>query len=96
MLRYQLLFDSPFVLSFAALAAAGDISVRRADPEAASERDSDNIFVCEPQVSAHLLIARYLRLGADFGYRIVAGIDTFETSDFRGFLGGIHIQVGWF
>jgi hypothetical protein len=52
--------------------------------------------VCEPQISAHLQIARFLRLGADFGYRIVAGIDHFNTSDFRGFLGGLHIQAGWF
>ena len=60
------------------------------------DRASDNIFVVEPQISAHMQIARFLRLGADFGYRIVAGLDTFETGDFRGFLGGIHIQVGWF
>jgi hypothetical protein len=33
LLRFHLLFDSPFVLSFAALAAAGDISVSR-DPRA--------------------------------------------------------------
>lgn len=96
LLRYHLLFDSPFVVSFAALAAAGDVSVSRADPAGARGRDNDNIFVCEPQISAHLQIARFLRLGADFGYRIVAGLDTFETSDFRGFLGGLHIQAGWF
>jgi hypothetical protein len=96
LLRYHLLFDSPFVVSFAVLAAPGGISVSRGDPEQVSERDSDGIFVCEPQVSAHLQIARILRLGADFGYRIVAGVDNFETGDFRGFLGGFHIQVGWF
>jgi hypothetical protein len=92
LLRYHLLFDSPLVLSFAALAAAGDISVSHNDNDGVS----DNIFVVEPQIAAHLQIARFLRLGADFGYRIVAGIDTFETRDFRGFLGGIHVQVGWF
>ena len=96
MLRYHLLSFSPVVVSFAALAAAGDISVSRADPHSRSERDSDNLFVCEPQISAHLQIARFLRLGADFGYRIVAGIDNFKTSDLRGFLAGMHIQAGWF
>lgn len=96
LLRYHLLFDSPLVISFAALAAAGDISVSRTDATSASVRDSDNIFVCEPQISAHLQVARFLRLGADFGYRIVAGVDTFRTRDFRGFLGGIHVQLGWF
>jgi hypothetical protein len=39
--------------------------------------------VVEPQISAHLQIARFLRLGVDFGYRIVAGVDTFETRDFH-------------
>jgi hypothetical protein len=96
-LRYHFLFDSPVQISFAVLAAAGDISTKPlAELKPGDDRSSDTIFVCEPQISAHLQIARFLRLGADFGYRIVAGIDKHSVSDFRGFLGGVHLQVGWF
>jgi hypothetical protein len=94
LLRYQLLFDAPFVVSFAALAAAGDISLSANAPDMV--RGGDTIFVFEPQVSGHVQVARFFRFGVDFGYRLLAGVDHFETRDFRGFLGGFHVQVGWF
>lgn len=92
-LRYHFLFDSPFSFSIAALGAAGGVQRRL---EARTRSIDDGVFVFEPQLGGHLTVAPFLRLGVDFGYRVVAGVDAFEPSDLRGFLGGVHAQLGWF
>lgn len=91
--RYHFLFDSPFSFSIAALAAGGGIQRKVESP---ARTDSDAVFVFEPQLSGHLSVTRFLRLGVDFGYRAVAGLHDFAASDLRGFLGGFHAQLGWF
>jgi hypothetical protein len=82
-----------FYLSLGALAASGEIS------DSASDRGpngGDAVFVFEPQLSGHMNITRWLRVGVDTGYRFVTGADRFRERDFRGPVAGFHMQLGWF
>jgi hypothetical protein len=91
--RYHFPFESsPFYLSLGALAAAGAASDGRGD----NDQDSDAVFVFEPQLSGHLNVTRWLRLGVDVGYRLVAGSERFPARDLRSPIAGFHAQLGWF
>ena len=41
-------------------------------------------------------LGRWLRLGADLGYRLVGAGDGFPSSELRGVTAGGHVQLGWF
>lgn len=90
--RYFFLFDSPFQLSAALHTSAGAITSTRAD----QSQVEDVIFVLEPQVGAHLSLTRWMRVGVEAGYRLLAGVDDFRRSDFEGFSAGGHLAFGWF
>lgn len=96
--RYHFpLESSPFYLSIGALAAAGaasDSNDEGAGVEA--NQDSDAVFVFEPQVSGHLNVTRWLRVGLDAGYRLVAGSERFPARELRSPIAGFHAQLGWF
>jgi hypothetical protein len=85
---------SPFYLSFAALAAAGAVS-DGSDGTGGSD-DSDSVFVFEPQVSGHLNVTRWLRVGIDAGYRLVSGSERLPAGELRSPIAGFHAQLGWF
>jgi hypothetical protein len=62
------------------------------------QKQSEAVFVLEPQVGGYLNITRWMRVGASAGYRIVSGVSTpgLSSSDVAGLsLGGL-IQFGWF
>lgn len=90
--RYSFLSRSPFYVSVGALAAAGAI----ASKPAGGTETQDTVFVFEPQVGGHLNVTRWMRVGVDVGYRLVAGIDDYGASGFRGVTAGFHVQLGWF
>jgi hypothetical protein len=60
------------------------------------ESDDNNIWVLEPQLSGHLNVTRYFRLGIDLGYRFVAAPTVVDGRGFGGINGGLHMQFGWF
>jgi hypothetical protein len=92
-LRYRFLFDgSPFDMTAGVLAGPGGVSRSR---EGLPEQDGA-IFVFEPQVEGNLNVARWLRVGADLGYRLVAAGDQIPASELHGVTAGIHVQLGWF
>jgi hypothetical protein len=90
--------SSAFCLSVGASAGAGGVEVDQRDdgPMAPDQSRGDALFLFEPQVGGHLNLTRFMRLGVDVGYRLVAGADNYPTADLRGFTAGFHIQLGWF
>lgn len=95
--RYHLLFGrSPFYLSIGAIAAAGAV---REEGDAARALDGDGgnpIWLFEPQLGGHLNLTRWLRVGLDVGYRLVAALGELDARGLRGITGGFHAQIGWF
>lgn len=83
---------SPVYFSLGALTAAGALSDSSNDPSA----DDDTVFVFEPQVSGHLNVTRWLRVGIDAGYRLVSGSERLPASQLRSPIAGFHAQLGWF
>jgi hypothetical protein len=61
-----------------------------------TEAEGTTIFVFEPQLEGHSHMTRWLRLGADAGYRLVAGSDRIAARRLQGITAGFHAQVGWF
>jgi hypothetical protein len=92
-LRYRFLFEgSPFDVTAGVVAGPGGMGRERAGmPD-----QQGFIFVLEPQVEGHVNLTRWLRLGADVGYRLVASGGEVSSSDLRGLTTGVHAQVGWF
>ena len=100
--RYELQRGaSPFYLSIGALAAAGDAHAEVAGAAAAGAPPhmigDGLVWIFEPQLTGHLNLTRWLRVGLDVGYRFVAapGPDL-SGRDLRGVTGGVHMQLGWF
>lgn len=88
-LRYRLVFDgSPFDFTAGLLAGPGGIGTP-------GPNDQRAIFVFEPQLTAGVNLARWARLGADFGHRWVAG-DYVTTDGLHGWTAGAYVQFGWF
>ncbi len=86
--RYHFRCDSSIVcLSLAAAAGPGAVN-------GAGEGGNDTVLLFEPQLGAHLMATRFLRFGADLGYRLVTGAD--DAGDLRGVSAGLNIQLGWF
>ncbi len=59
---------------------------------------TDGVFVAEPVVNLELNVAKWFRINAGAGYRIVAGVDIgpFENSDLSGFFGNLAFKFGSF
>jgi hypothetical protein len=66
------------------------------DSETRDDSTDDAFFLFEPQLGGHLDLTRFARIGADVGYRFVAGADRYPTRDLRGFTAGFTMQLGWF
>jgi hypothetical protein len=96
--RYHFLCDrSAFCFSVGASAGAGGVERDASDDsDSAGHEPGDALFLFEPQVAGHLNVTRFLRLGVDAGYRLVAGADRFAGSDLAGPTAGAHVQLGWF
>jgi hypothetical protein len=94
--RYHFLFDSPASVSLGALAGAGGFELEEETDDAADDEPSDAVFLFEPQITGDLDVTRFMRIGVDFGYRLVAGAEVIDPSYLRGFTGGFHVQLGWF
>jgi hypothetical protein len=94
--QYFLCDSSAFCLSVGASAGAGGVEIDQRDSEPPNDSRGDALFLFEPQASGHLNLTRFMRLGVDLGYRLVAGADNFPTRQLRGPTAGFHILLGWF
>jgi hypothetical protein len=59
----------------------------------------NSFFVIEPEVSAHINLTRFCKIGAGVSYRYVNGISgdpDFDDSDFSGLHGNVMVSLGWF
>ncbi|HEX5658774.1 MAG TPA: hypothetical protein VFX59_16355 [Polyangiales bacterium] len=57
----------------------------------------DGYFVAQPELTVHANLTRWMRVGANVGYRITSGVSHFdlEESDLNGVVLGGHVQFGW-
>jgi hypothetical protein len=103
-IRYHLFSHRIVNLGVGALIGAGGVGIGTWD---GSGNDWDNnythkrseaVFVFEPQIGAFTNVTRWLRLGANVGYRIVSGVNTqgLSASDLSAPTIGGMIQGGWF
>jgi hypothetical protein len=84
--RYTLPFArTPYAISFGGIAGAG--AIEDAGPE-------NNLWLFEPHVQANVNLTRWLRIGIDVGYRLVAS--PASVDDLDGIAAGLHTQLGWF
>jgi hypothetical protein len=91
--RYLISFaGSPFDVTAGVLAGPAGLVHEREG--AAGDRRT--VFVFEPQVEAQVNLTRWLRLGADIGYRMVATEESMPSRDLGGMTAGFHAHLGWF
>lgn len=59
--------------------------------------DQKNIFVTQPAIGVELNIFRWLRVGADFGYRFASdtSVNGFTDEDFSSPYAGLKLKFGW-
>lgn len=59
---------------------------------------TDGVFVAEPVVNLELNVAKWFRINAGAGYRIVAGVDigALDNGDLSGFFGNLAFKFGSF
>lgn len=62
-------------------------------PDVFTFRYHENFFVAEPQLSVHLNVNDWLRIGGGAGYRFVARAG-FAAERLRGFTAGVGLQLG--
>jgi hypothetical protein len=58
----------------------------------------DAFLFAQPEVALNMNVTRWLRLGANVGYRFTGGVRRFglSDSDLNGIVAGGNIQIGWF
>jgi|GEM_PF-1330870 len=106
--RYAFLSHGPFYVSAGALIGGGILSLQRDrgwddddwnnDNDGEWDRDSvDPFFIVQPELTAHVNLTRWMRVGATAGYRFVNGISRFgfEERDMAGVVLGSQLQMGW-
>jgi hypothetical protein len=95
--RYHIGCDSSaFCLSLGASGGAGDANLVPPGAGTGPRSTRDDLFLFEPQLGGHLMVARFFRLGVDLGYRLVAGAERYPIRDLAGPTAGFHLQLGWF
>jgi hypothetical protein len=59
-------------------------------------RDDDTYWVIEPAFNVYVNLARYLKTGLGFGYRVVSDVDVedLKDQDLRGFAITLSINFG--
>jgi hypothetical protein len=104
--RYAFLTHSPVYLSVGILLGGGAAvlheSVDFDDSEDWDEDDhedgqADGFFVVQPELSLHVNLTRWMRLGLTGGYRATSGVSRFGLSerDLNGVVLGGNVQFGW-
>ncbi len=100
-IRYGLFTDQLVHATVGGLVGGGGAVLRRDDLDGDDEVDSedmDTFFIVEPQVTAEVNLTRWLRVGAQVGYRFTAGVGKldYDEGDINGIGAGGHVQIGWF
>jgi hypothetical protein len=107
--RYAFLTRGPFYVSAGALIGGGILSLQRDrgwdddddrnnNDDGDWDRDSvDPFFIVQQELTAHVNLTRWMRVGATAGYRFVNGISRFgfEERDMAGVVLGSQLQMGW-
>lgn len=109
--RYAVFTPAPIYFTLGVVVGGGAISLYNDDYEncrfGCDEDDedwrernteTDAYFVLQPEVTMHVNLVRWMRLGVTGGYRITSGVERFgfEESDLNGLSLGGNVQIGWF
>lgn len=112
-LRYSVFGDWPIYSTFGVVLGGGVVNLHRDygwddedgwDDDWGHDDDEwergrfDAFLVVQPEASLNANLARWLRVGATFGYRFTGGVDRFGLgeSDLNGVVLGGSVQIGWF
>ncbi len=107
-IRYSIPTGLPVYVTAGALFGGGSVvATPTADEWGNSDFDEDSavkrrhidVFaVVQPEVTAHLNLTRWMRVGASVSYRTAFAVDRFdlENDDLSGFAAGGNLQFGWF
>lgn len=110
-IRYSWLSDLPIYPTFGVVLGGGAVNLHPQgawdddwDPGWDDDRDEwrrgrfDSFLVVQPEIALHANATRWLRLGANVGYRFTGGIERFglEEKDMNGVVAGGTIAFGWF
>jgi hypothetical protein len=112
-LRYSVFGALPVYATFGLVLGAGAVNLHRdygwesdaswGDDFGRDDRNwdagrFDPFLVAQPEVALNANVTRWLRLGANVGYRFTGGVGRFglSESDLNGVVAGASIQCGWF
>jgi hypothetical protein len=112
-LRYSLINRSPVYGTFGLVMGAGAVNLNQQygwenesnwdDPAVRDRRDFragqfDAFFFAQPEVALNTNLTRWLRLGANVGYRFTGGVSRFglSESNLNGLVVGANLGFGWF
>jgi hypothetical protein len=104
--RYAFFTHSPVYLSVGILLGGGAAVLHENweadesddwDEEDHESSQGDGFFVVQPELSLHVNLTRWMRLGLTGGYRATSGVSRFGLSegDLNGVVLGGNVQFGW-
>lgn len=97
-IEYYLMPKSLFTFSCGFFIGGGALSMKRESNVIVSENVISKFFVMEPEVSAYVNVAKFVRVGFSASYRFTNGIDLYEYTDrdFMGVFFSFNVCGGWF
>ena len=97
-IEYYLMPKSLFTFSCGFFIGGGALSMKRESNVIVSENVISKFFVMEPEISAYVNVAKFVRVGFSASYRFTNGIDLYEYTDrdFMGVFFSFNVCGGWF
>ncbi len=97
-IEYYLMPKSLFTYSCGFFIGGGALSMKRESNVIVSENVISKFFVMEPEISAYVNVAKFVRVGFSASYRFTNGIDLYEYTDrdFMGVFFSFNVCGGWF
>jgi hypothetical protein len=100
-LRYSLITNFPAYVTLGVLVGGGGVFLTPRDhdrDDSPDHQSGDAFMVVQPDITAHVNLIPWLRIGATVGYRFTSGVGRFgfTESDVNGVVIGGHVQIGRF
>jgi len=97
-IEYYFMPKSLFTFSCGFFIGGGALSMKGQSDVILPENVTSRFFVMEPEVSAYVNVAKFVRVGFSASYRFTNGIDLYEYTDrdFMGVFFSFNVCGGWF